>query len=280
MTGRGSKAAAVCCAIIAFLAIGAISHRQVTVIRQVNPAATAPGALPSIASPSATQTADSSQAPSTRVLPQGSPSAPPTSAAKKRTTIPKKVGQTASALLTKKLVPVPADTSTMSIIIRSRMVGDIPSSTPAGVGVVNVPSNTMVQPSDGKGNNWLNTSVRPAASAYPSYPSTGTTYVYGHACWYTALVCPFTKVKHLANGDYTVNPGDQVWVGTPNGTLIYQVTRVGLSPKSNPSLPLWANDSAVKSRIVVVTCDESYHPNGHAVNNIVIAASLVGTIPR
>jgi sortase (surface protein transpeptidase) len=103
----------------------------------------------------------------------------------------------------------------------------------------------------------------------PAAPSTGTTYVYGHACHHH--VCPFTNLK-----DATV--GDPIVVTTPAGVLNYQINRIGLSPRSANSLPAWASDSTITDRIVLITCQ--YEQGDISTNNIVVAATLTSAVPR
>jgi LPXTG-site transpeptidase (sortase) family protein len=100
-------------------------------------------------------------------------------------------------------------------------------------------------------------------AAYPAAPSTGTTYIYGHACHHH--VCPFTNLKNAAVGDPVV-------VTTPSGVLSYRITRIGLSPRSADSLPNWAALSTTPNRLVLVTCQ--FEQGDLSVNNIVVAASL------
>lgn len=198
-----------------------------------------------------------------------------------------------SSAPTLEYVPVPTDTSSLWLQLESKQVGIIPANpakAPEAVGVMKVASNTVVKPpeylgcpwtsssqmqhagsSDPAGCNWSDTSIRVAASAYPSYPSNGTTYVYGHACQHH--ICPFSAIQRKAAGGYTVARGDTITIRTPSGVLTYRVTRVGSSSKNHNSLPAWANDSTVPNRVVVVTCE--YESGGQSANNIVVVAKLV-----
>jgi LPXTG-site transpeptidase (sortase) family protein len=100
-------------------------------------------------------------------------------------------------------------------------------------------------------------------SAYPSAPSNGTSYVYGHACHHH--VCPFTRLKDA-------NLGDQVTVTTASGTLTYRIARIGQSPKTARALPSWAFDSTVPNRLVLVTC--AFEQGDTSSENIVVVAQL------
>lgn len=179
-----------------------------------------------------------------------------------------------SSAPTLEYVPVPTDTSSLWLQLESKQVGIIPAKpakAPEAVGVLDVPSNTEVVPPEPSGHNWSGTSIRVKASAYPSYPSSGTTYVYGHACQHH--ICPFSAIQRKPGGSYTVARGDTITIRTPSGVLTYRVTRVGSSSKSYNSLPAWANDSTVPNRVVVVTCE--YESGGQSANNIVVVAKLV-----
>jgi hypothetical protein len=178
-------------------------------------------------------------------------------------------------------VPVPADVSSMTIAILSSEVGAIPTApavAPAVVGEMDAASGQMVDPPTGQdkvGADWNGTTVRITASAYPSYPSYGTTYVYGHAC--LGAICPFSAIKQHKDGNgFTVKPQDLILVTTPTGRLTYAITRVGLAPKKKVgALPDWASDGTVPNRLVLVTCD--YDDNGQSNDNIVITADLLWT---
>lgn len=179
-----------------------------------------------------------------------------------------------------KVIPVPADTSHMTVALMSSAVGAIPAvpaKAPASVGVMDAPSNTLVDPPTGpdkKGADWNDTTVRIKSSAYPSYPSLGTTYVYGHSC--LSAICPFSAIRPLETGGYTVQKDDLVIVTTPTGQLTYEVTQVGSVPKKKTgSLPSWASDGSVPNRLVLVTCE--YDENGNSSDNIVISADLLWT---
>lgn len=168
----------------------------------------------------------------------------------------------------------------MSLYIRSSKVGVIPAKpalAPAPVGAMDAQSNQLTVPPEPAGQDWSRTTVRIRQAAYPAYPSTGTTYVYGHACHHH--ICPFTAIQHLPGGGYTVNPGDQVVIGTPTGILTYQVSRVASVQKHDAGpLPQWASDSTVPNRVVIVTCE--YEQGDTSNDNIVIVATLISATPR
>lgn len=174
-------------------------------------------------------------------------------------------------------VPVPKDTRFLSLRIVSGHVGDIPAapaSNPAVVGAMSAKSNALVTPPEGegkKGADWNRTTVWIRESAYPSYPNHGTTYIYGHAC--LGAICPFSAVKRLPDGSFTVAPRDLVQVATLEGRLVYEVTTVGSAPKrDNGPLPSWASDGTVPDRLVLVTCE---YVDGRSDLNIIIVAKLV-----
>jgi hypothetical protein len=160
-------------------------------------------------------------------------------------------------------VPRPPHAGTFSLVVRTSR-GDLP----AAVAPISVSSHQPVDPPNHTPKQW-NTAAWVIQAAYPSAPSTGTTYVYGHACHHH--VCPFTKLK-----DATV--GDPIVVTTPAGVLNYQINRIGLSPRSARSLPAWASDSTITNRIVLVTCQ--YEQGDISINNIVVAATLTSAVPR
>lgn len=124
-----------------------------------------------------------------------------------------------------------------------------------------------VDPPHATAQEWA-TAVFVENAAYPASPSTGTTYVYGHAC--RTHVCPFT-------GLYRVTAGDAVRVEVVGGVLTYRVERTGRSPRSAAFLPDWARDSRVRNRIVLVTC--AYDADGSSSDNLVVTASLVAAAP-
>lgn len=192
-------------------------------------------------------------------------------------------------------VAAPADKGSISLYIRSDKVGIIPAKpaiAPAPVGAMDAKSNTFTVPPEIPGCpsdynpkdpppvaacDWSRTTVRIAQAAYPAYPSTGTTYIAGHACQHH--ICPFTAIQHLPDGSYTVNSGDQVVIGTPTGILTYRVTIVRSVPKHDTGpLPQWASDSTVPNRVVIVTCE--YEQGDTSQDNIVIVATLVSATRR
>jgi LPXTG-site transpeptidase (sortase) family protein len=134
----------------------------------------------------------------------------------------------------------------------------------ATVGSMAVASNQSVDPPHDTAQQW-NTPVWIKQSTYPAAPSTGTSYVYGHACHHH--VCPFTRLKDA-------QVGDQVVVTTKSATLTYLITRTGLSPKTATSLPAWASDSTVPNRVVLVTC--AFESGDTSTENIVVVAQLKG----
>lgn len=110
----------------------------------------------------------------------------------------------------------------------------------------------------------LNTAAWVRQSAWPSDPSAGTSYIYGHAC-HKQPDCPFTDLK-------SAKLGDPVIVTTRDATLTYTIRRIGLSSMSARSLPAWASDSTIKDRVVLVTC--KLEPNSPGRDNIVVLAEL------
>lgn len=126
----------------------------------------------------------------------------------------------------------------------------------------------MVDPPHETAEQWI-TAAWIVQAAYPRAPSTGTTYVYGHACRH--ILCAFTDLK-------LAKRGDPVIVTTSERTLTYVIERIGLSSKSSKSLPSWASDSSVTDRLVLVTCEIE---NGDLTpNNVVITAQLRSSTPR
>ena len=132
----------------------------------------------------------------------------------------------------------------------------------ANVVPISVASNEPVDPPHGTAAEW-NTAVWVKQSAYPSAPSSGTSYIYGHACHYHQ--CPFTQLKDARIGDL-------VRVTLPTGVLTYQIERTGLSPKTASALPAWASDSTVRNRVVLITC--AFEQGDTSTNNIVVVANL------
>jgi hypothetical protein len=132
----------------------------------------------------------------------------------------------------------------------------------ADVSPMSVASNQPVDPPHNTAAQW-NTAVWVRQSSYPSAHSAGTTYVYGHACHHH--VCSFTNLKDA-------DLGGQVTVATAASTLVYRIVRMGLSPKSAISLPLWASDSSVPNRLVLVTC--AYEQGDTSTENLVVVAQL------
>ena len=151
----------------------------------------------------------------------------------------------------------PSSDGAFTLVVKAG-IGDIV----ANVDPISVASNQPVDPPHATTEQW-NTAVWVQQSSYPSVPSKGTTYVYGHACHYH--ICPFTRLK-----DAGVD--DQVVVTTSSGPLVYRIGRIGLSPKDASSLPSWASDSSVPNRLVLVTC--AFEQNDISRENIVVVAQL------
>lgn len=104
-------------------------------------------------------------------------------------------------------------------------------------------------------------------SAYPSAPSAGTSYIYGHACHYH--VCAFTMLT-------AARVGDGITVTTSSRELSYQVCAIGVSPKSgNLIVPRCANTAP---DLVLVTCE--YEQGDTSTSNIVVAARLTAANAR
>ena len=130
------------------------------------------------------------------------------------------------------------------------------------VAPLNVKSHELVDPPHETSKQW-NTAAWIRQAAYPSVHSTGTTYIYGHACRHRE--CAFNDLKYAGQGDVVV-------ITTPEETLTYVIDRIDLSSKSASSLPLWASDSTIRDRIILVTCEIE---NGKLTpNNLVLSAAL------
>jgi LPXTG-site transpeptidase (sortase) family protein len=100
-------------------------------------------------------------------------------------------------------------------------------------------------------------------SAFPSAPSTGTSFIYGHACHYH--ICAFTTLNDAG-------VGNGITVRTANNVLSYRICATGVSPKSsNLVVPHCANGPA---DLVLVTCE--YEQGDTSTNNFVVAATLTG----
>ena len=144
-----------------------------------------------------------------------------------------------------------------SLVVKTRS-GEISTR----VAAISVASNQPVDPPHATAEQW-NTAVWVRQSSYPSASSTGTSYVYGHACHYH--VCSFTQLKD-------VRVGDQVSITTPSQALTYRVRQTGLSPKAASSLPSWASRSTVPDRVVLVTC--AFEQGDTSTDNLVVVAQL------
>ena len=171
-------------------------------------------------------------------------------------------------------VPAPAGADSFSVVLKTQLVGDLP----AVVNGANVESHAVIEPPEPEGEDWSETSIWVRASAYPSSPSTGTSYVSGHSC--RSHICPFSDVQRKPDGTYTVLVGDQMIVTTPSGVLTYLVCGVGSSPKylddgvtHNPNL-LVPDCGGIRPDIVVITCQ---FEEGSSNNNIVIATRLTSS---
>lgn len=160
-------------------------------------------------------------------------------------------------------VPHSNNADSFILVVRTRN-----ASIPANVAPINVRSNQPVDPPHSTPEEW-NTAVWVRQSAYPSAPSEGTSYVYGHACHYH--ICPFTHLNQA-------QVGDVVAVTTPWAVLTYRIDRIGLSPKSAVSLPSWASDSTVADRLVLVTCE--FEHGDTSTNNFVAASHLMASRAR
>jgi LPXTG-site transpeptidase (sortase) family protein len=155
--------------------------------------------------------------------------------------------------------PAPSAGAVFSLVVKTQS-GDIS----ANVDSISVASNEPVDAPHNTAQQW-NTAVWVKQSSYPSAPSNGTSYVYGHACHHH--VCSFTRLKDA-------NLGDHVTVTTAATTLTYRIARIGLSPKAATSLPSWASDSTVPNRLVLVTC--AFEQGDTSTDNIVVVAQLQG----
>jgi LPXTG-site transpeptidase (sortase) family protein len=160
-------------------------------------------------------------------------------------------------------VPRPQPAGIFSLVVKTNQ-GDLP----AAVAPLSVASHQPVDPPHASAKQW-DTAAWIVQSAYPASPSSGTTYVYGHACHYH--VCPFTNLKQA-------RVGDSIVVTTPTGVLRYSVNRIGRSPKSANSLPAWASDSTVANRLVLVTCE--FEQGDTSTNNIIVVARLTSATPN
>lgn len=157
-------------------------------------------------------------------------------------------------------VPAPAGATSFTLRVEGSevRVPDIP------VGVINTPPHTLVQPAEPDGPDWMNTTVYPSYSAYPSAPAMGTTFVYGHAC--LRHDCPFTSITQQGDG-YTIRTADLAVVTTQTGVLTYEVCAVGLSPKSG-DLQVPRGDCQYQPALVLVTC---HYEDNVSDYNVVVA---------
>ncbi len=123
-----------------------------------------------------------------------------------------------------------------------------------------------IDPPHDSAQDWL-TAAWIIQSAYPSAPSAGTSYIYGHACHYH--VCAFTMLN-------AARAGDAITVTTSAGELSYQVCAIGVSPKSGNLIVPRCTKTAPD--LVLVTCE--YEQGDTSTSNIVVAAALTAANAR
>ncbi len=151
----------------------------------------------------------------------------------------------------------PSPHGDFSLVVKTA-AGDVS----ANVNSISVASHEPVDIPHKTAKQW-NTAAWVRQSSYPSVPSEGTTYIYGHACHHH--LCAFTKLKDA-------DVGNQVTITTASGTLNYRIRKIGLSPKAANSLPTWAADSTVPDRVVLVTC--GFEQGDTSRQNLVLVAQL------
>jgi hypothetical protein len=219
----------------------------------------------------AASTPATSDAPST-ALPDSSTSQPATTSSASTTPTPSQA--TASSV-----VPLPDDTSSFSIQLEPQRIGPsaIQCPGPIEVGQIVAQSNEEVTPPEPKKTNWCDTTVRVVASAYPTVPSTGTTYIYGHSC--LQHTCPFSDIACTANcttpnPTFSVESGDHLVIKTPNGTLTEEVCGIGFSPKGEHGTLIIPPCKGGIPDTVVTTCDNE---NGLDNENVVTSARVVSS---
>jgi LPXTG-site transpeptidase (sortase) family protein len=195
--------------------------------------------------------------------PASIPSAQPPAASASNSTSITHSPPTGTAQSTAAAAPRPADPAGFALVVKTD-AGNLP----AQVAPMSVASRQLVDPPHDTPQQW-DTAAWIVQAAYPAVHSTGTTYIYGHACHHH--ICPFTDLKQA-------KLGDPVLVTTATATLTYLIQRIGLSPKSASSLPDWASDSTVKNRLVLVTCE--FENGDTSTNNIVIGAHLSSSTPE
>lgn len=197
--------------------------------------------------PSSVASAPAAPVPSVSTSPERSPRP----SAVKKSRVPSHVRTLAA------IQPSPSAPEGFRLVVKTS-AGDV--SVP--VAPLSVASNELVDPPHETSEQW-NTAAWIQQAAYPSVDSTGTTYIYGHACRH--FECAFNDLKFA-------NAGDAVVITTPERTLTYAIDRIGLSSKSASSLPRWASDSTIRDRIILVTCEIE---NGELTpNNLVLSAEL------
>lgn len=185
-------------------------------------------------------------------------------------------------------VPAPADERQFSLSMGNPQPSKTQCPLPVIVNKVTGQANASVvlkEPSNT--HNWCATSVWLANAkngwVYPSSPSRGITWVALHACHYNQ--CPFSFVRCLthcnqasdAHKTFSVADGEQIVLTTPTGVLTYRVCGVGTSPKySNDALQV----PTCTTPIDLVVGDCEYEQGDTSRYNIVIAATLVGSVKR
>lgn len=162
-------------------------------------------------------------------------------------------------------VPTPANTGSFRLVVKTNAGRQILATSVDWYHAVQGPDG-QYEPIDPPVHNraaWVE------QSAYPATPSQGTSYIYGHACHHNT--CSFTRLKNAQLGDLVI-------VTTPAGVLTYKVTHIGTSLKSTNALPVWASNSTVSNRLVLVTC--AYESGDISLTNLVVAATLVAAASR
>lgn len=103
--------------------------------------------------------------------------------------------------------------------------------------------------------------------AAPGAPSTGTTYIYGHAC--TRVSCAFNDLHRLHRGEV-------VWIRTAQGLLHYRVLaepmKLAKTPAGIGSSSIY--EYGVANRLVLITC--GYAPDGSSPFNWAVITKLAG----
>lgn len=158
---------------------------------------------------------------------------------------------------TSEVLPAQPERITIPAIGVDTAVGSVVSQHVSGTWMIKPPESTT---SDLERAYWWSEHAAPGA------PSTGTTYIYGHAC--TRANCAFDDL-HL------LHRGEVVWVHTAHSILSYRVlaeplklakTAAGIGASS-------IYDYGVVNRLVLVTC--GYAPDGSSPFNWAVIAQLV-----